>query len=128
MQTTISEQVEDNTVPREPIAISLLRSDARIRSIVVIRKEKPAGRFNHLIDTEQGGAKNFEENLADVLTFRVSDLLGAVSYSVTQKESFYELVFPRRHEQVLVAVEPGSDFNEIANTITNHLAVIARSN
>ncbi len=66
--------------------------------------------------------------MADVLTFLVSDLLRDVSYSVTQRESFYELVFPGRHEQVLVAVELGSDLTEIANCITNHLAVITRSN
>lgn len=126
MQTTILEQVE-NTVPEEPIIIRSLRSDSRIRSIVVMRNGKPNGHSNHVIDAEQDAAKNFEEIMADVLTFLVSDLPGDTSYSVTPKDSFYELVFPARHEQVLVAVELGSDINEISNNITNHLAVIARS-
>ena len=66
--------------------------------------------------------------MADVLTFLVSDLLGDVTYSVTERESFYEIVFPGRHEQVLVAVERGADIAEIANSVADHLEAITKSN
>ncbi len=126
-QATILDQ-EDSIAPQEPIAISSIRADPRIRSIIVIRDPKPAKHFNHLVDTNYEVVKNFEEHMADVLTFLVSDLLGDVAYSVTEREAFYEIVFPGRHEQVVVAVERGSDIAEIANSITNHLAAITSSN
>ncbi len=127
MQTTILERV-DGTVPKEPAVMSSIREDPRIRSIVVIRNGNPARNLNQLVDASQREAKTFEEHMADVLTFLVSDLLSDTSYSVTQRESFYELVFPGRQEQIHVAVELGSDLTEIANSITNHLADIIRSN
>ncbi len=127
MQAAILEQV-DSSLPQEPMVLSSFRADSRIRSIIVIRNGKPGRHFNQLVESNQEETKTFEEHMADVLTFLVSDLLRDISYSVTQRESFYELVFPGRHEQVIVAVELGSDLIEIANSITNHLAVITRSN
>ncbi len=127
MQAAILEQV-DSSLPQEPMVLSSFRADPQIRSIIVIRNGNPTKHFNQLVDSIQEETKTFEEHMADVLTFLVSDLLRDVSYSVTQRESFYELVFPRRHEQVIVGVELGSDLIEIANSITNHLAVITRSN
>ncbi len=127
MQTTILEQV-DSSAQQEPTFINSLRTDPRIRSVTVIRNGKHVSHFNSLVDISQDGAKNFEEHMADVLTFLVSDLLRNGSYSVTQREAFYELVFSGKHEQVVVAADLGSDITEIANSITNHLAVITRSN
>ena len=127
MQATILDQVDD-VLPKEPMVISSIRADPRIRSIIVIRSQKPIRHFSNLVDANHDQGRNLEEQMADVLTFLVSDLLGDVTYSVTERESFYEIVFPGRHEQVLVAVERGADIAEIANSVADHLEAITKSN
>jgi hypothetical protein len=127
MQATILDQVDD-VVPKEPMVISSMRADPRIRSIVVIRSQKPTGHFSNFIDANHDEGRSFEQQMADVLRFLVSDLLGDVRYSVTERASFCEIAFPGKQEDVLVAVDRGADIVEIADSIADHLAAITTSN
>ncbi len=118
MQQTITEQAI------EPEVLRSIRADARIRSVVIFRTAKPAGvkRLDDLVkDSEVDFAR---PNMAVADSFLVTDLLDDITYLVGQAGSLSQLVFTLKNEQVMVAVQPGSDLTEIAHDFARNLEAI----
>lgn len=121
MQQTITESIEARFDRSEPKFLSLIRNDARIRSVTVTRTAAPTRmkQHNNLRAIEFGLPSNAEQN-----SFLVTDLLEDITYLVCQAGSLSLLVFRLNNEQVEVAVQPGSDLVEIAYDFTKHLEAI----
>lgn len=125
MQRTITEQTATPTVRSEPEVLRLIRADPRIRSVAIIRPAKPAriGETQHPVTTDH-------VNLPPRNTgsFLVTDLIDDITYLVGQEGGLSKLVFAMKGEQVIVAVQSGSDLTEIAHDFAVHLDTIMAHN
>ena len=125
MQQTITEQaIEPGFEWAEPEVLRSIRADARIRSVVIFRTAKPAG-VKQLDDLVKASEVDFARpNKAVADSFLVTDLLEDITYLVGQAGSLSQLVFTLKNEQVMVAVQPGSDLTEIAHDFARNLEAI----
>jgi hypothetical protein len=124
MQRTITEQIHAPAVQAEPDVIRWLRANPEIRSVVIIRQPKTASveKNRDLAELGHFGTP------AEEKPFLVTDLLENITYKVGLEGSLSELVFTVRDEQVIVTVNSGSDFTEIAHDFATHLAAIIANN
>ena len=125
MQRTITEQVAPTAGRSEPEFLQLIRRDPRIRSVVTVRIANP-----RKLKETHGLVKTSRIRLPTQNTdsFLVTDLLEDITYAVGQEGAFSKLVFALKHEQVMVAVQPGSDLTEIAHDFATHLATVTADN
>lgn len=125
MQRTLTEQVVAKTGQAEPEVMQRIRNDTRIRSVVIVRAANPS----YVVETH-GLVKTSCIKLPtpNPDSFLVSDLLEDITYMIAQEGSLSKLVFTLKNEQVIVAVQPGSDLTEIAHDFAVHLATITAHN
>jgi len=64
------------------------------------------------------------QDTAPTDSFLVTDLLENITYVVRGGGSLSQIVFTLKDEQVMVAVQPGSDLTEIAHDFAKHLPAI----
>jgi hypothetical protein len=129
MQRTITKQLVSPTVEEaEPEILRSIRVDSRIRSVAIIRSAGPVGieQPDNLVKTGDVGFTIRDTAPTD--SFLVTDLLEDITYMVRQEGSLSQIVFMLNDEQVMVAVQPGSDLTEIAHNLAKHLATIRAHN
>ncbi|MGA8856347.1 MAG: hypothetical protein WB643_04170 [Candidatus Bathyarchaeia archaeon] len=126
MQRTITEQVTAPTAGQAELEVlQRIRTDPRICSVVIVR----AANSGKVMETH-GLVKISRIKLPTPNTdsFLVTDLLEEITYVVGQEGLLSKLVFTLKDEQVIVAVQPGSDLTEIAHDFAIHLATITAHN
>lgn len=125
MQRTITEQVAAKTGQAELEVVQRIRTDPRIRSVVIVRAANPSN-----VMESHGLVKTSRIKLPTPNTdsFLVTDLLDDITYMVAQEGSLSKLVFTLKDEQVMVTVQAGSDLTEIAHNFAIHLAIITAYN
>lgn len=126
MQRTITEQVTALTEGHsETEVLQQIRNDPRICSVVTVRDANSgeATKTHGLVKTSR-----IRLPTPNTDSFLVTDLLEDITYMVGQEASLSKLVFTLKEEQVIVAVQPGSDLTEIAHDIAVHLATITAHN
>jgi hypothetical protein len=112
----------------EPEILRSIRADSRIHSVAIVRTAKPARteQTNDLVKT-----RDVEPAVRDIAltdSYLVTDLFDDITYLVGQAGSLSQLVFTLKDEQVMVAVQPGSDLTEIAHNFAKHLLTIRANN
>jgi len=126
MQRTITEQVTAPTAGQAELEVlQRIRTDPRICSVVIVRAANPG----KVMETH-GLVKTSRIKLPTPNTdsFLVTDLLEDIMYMIGQEGSLSKLVFTLKDEQVMVAVQPGSDLTEIAHDFAIDLATITAHN
>jgi len=125
MQRAITEQVAAKAGQAEPEVLQRIRTDPRICSLVIVRALNPSQ-----VISSHGLVKTSRITLPAPNTdsFLVTDLLEDITYMVGHEAAFSKIVFTLKNEQVIVAVQPGSDLIEIAHGIAIHLATITAHN
>lgn len=124
MQRTIAKQSASPSVEEaEPEILRSIRADSRIRSVAIVRFAKPAGikQPDNLVKIGDVEFAVRDKALTDSL---VTDLLEDITCIVRQEGLLSQLAFMLNDEQVMVAVQPGSDLTEIAHDFTRHMATI----
>lgn len=125
MQRTVTEQAMELGLERpEPQILQLIRADARIRSVVIIRTATAIGAK---LPANDCNIKFKRPSNADEETFEVTDMLEDITYLVSRAGPLSLLVFKLENQQIEVGVQPGSDLIEIAHDFATHLETI-RSN
>jgi hypothetical protein len=121
MQRTImEEEAAVGRIRNEPEILQSIRTDARIRSIVILRNAKLSAKHPHDLGKETSvELAGPNKHVAD--SFRVTDLLEDVTYLVGQSGPLSLIVFTLKDERIMVGVRTGSDLTEIALDFARHL-------
>jgi len=125
MQRTITEQVAPKAGQAEPEFLRLIRTDPKIRSVVIMRAANPSKVMETLGLVKTSHIKLPTPNIDE---FRVTDLIEDITYMVGREGSLSKLVFTLKDEQVVVAVQSGSDLTDIAHDFAVNLATITAHN